>query len=392
MGSTQPVVGGQVYLEKPGLESLIKELCTQGYCVVAPTRREGTILMRPVRSVAEMAHGVRDQQDGGHYRVQDGDPDLYFEFVVGPDGPKRYLFPAEQRLFALHIEGNEFVLDAGPLQPPKLAFVGIRPCELAAIEVQDHVFGADDPAPIRCEAEAGYRQAREVALTIVVNCTHPGGTCFCHSMGTGPQAQAGFDLALTELRGGFVIQIGTPRGGELARRLPIREASAAELELAEVRLEQARGHMGRQMETRGLAELLTVAVEHTHWDEVAKRCLGCGNCTMVCPTCFCSSMADGSGLADGSASRTRTWDSCFTLQFSYTTAGPVRNTIRARYRHWLRHKLCTWWEQFGTSGCVGCGRCITWCPAGIDLTREIAAIRGQAPALSAPAASKEGIR
>ena len=380
MTNVHPAVGGRVYLEKPGLDAFVRELASQGYKVVAPTRRDGVIVLRPVRAATELAHGVRDVQDGGSYRLADGDPDLYFEFVVGPDGPKRYLFPPEQRLLEIHAEREEFVLDAGPAQSPKIAFLGIRPCELAAILVQDRVFGADDPAPFRCEAEAGYCQARKAALTIVVNCTHPGGTCFCGSMGTGPEAKSGFDLALTELRGGFVVEVGSPRGGELAQRLPVREATSAELELAEVRLEQARGRMGRQMDTLGLPELLTAAVEHPRWDNVAKRCLGCGNCTMVCPTCFCSSMVDSSDLAGTSASRMRQWDSCFTLQFSYTTAGPLRNSLRARYRHWLRHKLCTWWEQFGMSGCVGCGRCITWCPVGIDITEEVAALRGQAAA------------
>jgi sulfhydrogenase subunit beta (sulfur reductase) len=376
MPKVQPTVGGQVFLEKAGLASLVSELSGQGYRVLAPTLRDGVILLRPVRSVADMARAVKDRQDGGMYRLSDGDPDLFFEFVLGPDGPKRYLFPPEQRLFALHVEAEQFVLDAGPDQPQKIAFLGIRPCELAAIQVQDRVFGADDPTPIRCEAETGYRQAREAALTVAVNCTHPGGTCFCTSMGTGPSAQSGFDLALTELRGGFVVHVGTPRGGELAARLPVREATSSEQELAEVRLEQARGRMGRTMDTSGLRQLLCDTVDNPHWDDVAKRCLGCGNCTMVCPTCFCSSMVDGSGLADGSALRKRLWDSCFTLQFSYTTAGPVRSSGRARYRHWLRHKLGTWWEQFGLSGCVGCGRCITWCPVGIDLTREVESLRG----------------
>jgi sulfhydrogenase subunit beta (sulfur reductase) len=382
MTHVHPAVGGQVYLDKPGLDGLVKELAAQGYSVVAPTLRDSVILLRPVRSSTELAHGVRDVQDGGSYRLVEGDPDLHFEYVVGPDGPKRYLFPPEQRLLEMHVDGDDFVLDGGPAQPPKLAFLGIRPCELAAIQAQDRVFGADDPAPFRCESEVGYRQAREAALTLVVNCTHPGGTCFCGSMGTGPEAQAGFDMALTELRGGFVIKVGSPRGAALAERLTVRVPTSAELELAEVRLEQARARMGRRVDTCGLPKMLEAAVEHPRWDDVAKRCLGCGNCTLVCPTCFCSSMLDSSQLAGSGAARTRQWDSCFTLQFSYTTAGPLRNSVRARYRHWLRHKLSTWWEQFGTSGCVGCGRCITWCPVGIDLTREVAAIRGSAPGVA----------
>jgi sulfhydrogenase subunit beta (sulfur reductase) len=388
MVHVQPTVGGRVYLEKEGLDALIGELARQGYTVLAPTQRDAVVSLRPVRAAAELARGVRDEQAGGRYRLAPGDPDLYFQFVVGPDGPKRYLFPAEQALLQMHVHDESFVLDAGPAQPPKLAFFGIRPCEVAAILAQDRVFGADDPAPFRCEAEAGYRQARNVSLIIVVNCTHPGGTCFCQSMGTGPEVRSGFDLALTELRGGFVVTVGSPRGGELSQRLPVRTPTSAEIEL---RLEQARGRMGRQLDTAGLPAMLSGAVEHPHWDDVAKRCLGCANCTLVCPTCFCSSIVDASDLADAGASRKRQWDSCFTLQFSYTTAGPLRSSIRARYRHWLRHKLCTWWEQFGMSGCVGCGRCITWCPVGIDITREVAALRGAVPS-TAPPTGKEVAR
>jgi ferredoxin len=193
-------------------------------------------------------------------------------------------------------------------------------------------------------------------------------------MGTGPAARAGFDLAMTELRAGFVVRGGSARGAALVARLPTREPSAAELELAELKVRRAREHMGRALDARRAAGLLRGTTEHPRFDAVAKRCLSCGNCTLVCPTCFCSTVTDTTSLTDGSATRTRRWESCFTHQFSYTTPGPVRTTIRGRYRHWLRHKLCTWWEQFGTSGCVGCGRCITWCPVGIDLTEELAAI------------------
>lgn len=216
---------------------------------------------------------------------------------------------------------------------------------------------------------------RQQAMFIAVNCARPGGTCFCASWGTGPAATKGFDLAMTELGDGFVVEVGSKQGATLAGMLPVREATRAELELAELKLERARERMGRQFNAAAPRELLQQGVEDPEWEEVAQRCLSCGNCTMVCPTCFCSTVTDSTDLVGGRVTRTRQWESCFTHQFSYTVAGPERNTIWGRYRHWLRHKLCTWWEQFGSSGCVGCGRCITWCPVGIDLTKEVERIR-----------------
>ncbi len=149
--------------------------------------------------------------------------------------------------------------------------------------------------------------------------------------------------------------------------------------MADLKLERAREHMGRQLETAGLKELLDQSLDFPEWNDVAQRCLSCGNCTMVCPTCFCCTVTDTTDLTGAMVTRTRQWESCFTHQFTYTHSGPERSTIRGRYRHWMRHKLCTWWDQFGTSGCVGCGRCITWCPVGIDLTEEARRLREVGP-------------
>ena len=306
---------------------------------------------------------------------------MMFQYGVGADSAKRLLFPPVHPLFHMHVEGQEFRFDSGPDKPPTLALIGIWPCDVAAIQVQDRIFMEGT----RCEIDAYYAKTREQMLLVVVNCTHPGGTCFCASMGTGPGASnGGYDLALTELRSGFVVKVGSARGAQIVGRLSARLPTPSETELAEVRLEQAREHMGRRMERRGLKQLLDDNIEHPRWQQTARRCLACGNCTMVCPTCFCSSVVDSSDL-EGGVARTRVWDCCYTHQFTYTTAGPVRASIMARYRHWLRHKLCTWHDQFGVSGCVGCGRCITWCPVGIDLTEEIAAIRSTArPAATEP--------
>lgn len=371
-GRSEPA---QAYLPRPALEDLVRVLRGQGYTVLGPTVRQGAISLQPIESADEIPRGVNDQQQGGRYRLVPGDPDLSFEYVVGPDGPKTWLFPARLPLFEFHIADGRFELDEALPPPPRYAMLGVRPCELAAVRVQDRVFGLEEPRGFRCELETWYQQARKNALFLVVNCTSPDGNCFCASWNTGPEAKQGFDLALTELRGGFVVAVGSERGSQLLGQLPVRAPTEAELELAELKLQRARSQMGRSLETAGVKELLDHNLEHPEWDEVARRCLSCGNCTMVCPTCFCCTVTESTYLDRQRFTRTRYWESCFTHQFTHTTFGPERNTIRGRYRQWLRHKMGTWWDQFGTTGCIGCGRCITWCPTGIDVTEEIGRIR-----------------
>jgi ferredoxin len=214
---------------------------------------------------------------------------------------------------------------------------------------------------------------------MAVNCTHAGGTCFCASMNAGPKATAGFDLAFTEIlendRHYFVAEVGSELGAEILAEVQHREANSEEVAAAERAVAKTAKTMGRQLDTSGIKDLLYRNYEHPHWEEVAARCLTCTNCTMVCPTCFCTTVEDVTDLQGEVAERWRKWDSCFTLDFSYIHGGSVRNSAKARYRQWLIHKLATWQDQFGTSGCVGCGRCITWCPVGIDITAEVKAIR-----------------
>ncbi|HAI14233.1 MAG TPA: sulfite reductase subunit A [Phycisphaerales bacterium] len=361
------------YLAKHHLESLIQLLIHEGYTVIGPVMRDDVIQMDAITSASDLAQGYEDQQSPGRYRLSSEPGQLDYNYVVGPDTAKRWFFPPEQLLFSIHVDGEKFVPNQTLPAAPKLALLGLRPCDLAAIEVQDRVFGygVDQPSPYRCESDRYYCQTREQSLLIAINCTQPGGTCFCDSWGTGPAATSGYDLAMTELWAGLIIRAGSDSGHALLNHLQTRIPTDSELELEQMKLERAREHMGRKLETDGLPKLLNENIEHPHWLNMAGRCLGCGNCTMVCPTCFCSTVSDNNDLETGSVSRTRQWESCFNHQFTYTTAGPVRSSIRSRYRHMLRHKLATWWEQFGTSGCVGCGRCITWCPVGIDMTDVI---------------------
>ncbi len=269
--------------------------------------------------------------------------------------------------------------------PPRRAFLGVRACELAAIAIQDRIFMQGpyvDPV---------YAARRQNTVIIAVNCGQAAATCFCASMDTGPQVRQDFDLALTEIlddeRHVFLVETGTETGTALLAKLEARPATDDDVAEARRIVERTAESMQRSLDTTDVHDLLLGNLDHPRWDEVADRCLACTNCTMVCPTCFCSTVEDLTDLSGKTAERVQLWDSCFSMQYSYIHGGSVRMSGKARYRQWLTHKLASWIDQFGTSGCVGCGRCITWCPVGIDLTEEVRAIRATAP--PAPALEDE---
>jgi ferredoxin len=355
------------------LQDVIAALQERGFTVIGPRERSGAIVFDEVRDAGELAAGWIDEQDGGRYRlVRSGDETL-FRHAAGPESLKRFLFPPRVAAWRATRapDGALTIESGGPV--PRYAFIGVRACDLHAVAIQDRVFleGA--------AIEPDYAARRREAFFVAVNCTRAGGTCFCVSMDSGPRVTGGFDLSLTELsdRGGhrFVVEAGSDRGAEVLAAVAGRPAGEADVADADAAVAAAAESMGRSLETSGLRELLRDNAEHPRWDAVSERCLSCGNCTMVCPTCFCSAVEDTTDLLGTEAGRTRVWDSCFSLEHSYVHGGSVRRTTRSRYRQWMTHKLSTWIDQFGSSGCVGCGRCIAWCPVGIDITEEVAAIR-----------------
>jgi len=349
-------------------DQLLDAIRRRGFRLVGPVLRDGAICYDDIDSTADLPAGWTDEQQPGAYRVRRRDDDALFGYNVGPHSWKKYLFPPYARL--------------SPPEPPPdapFAFIGVRSCELTAIAIQDRVFLGGR------HKDQQYEGRRADALIVAVNCGEAGATCFCASMDAGPRARSGFDIALTELLGQdgqdghrFLAEAGTARGAEILGELRCAPAEAADTSAALAATDHAIASMGRAMPELDLRALLEENYSHPRWDDVAARCLTCGNCTMVCPTCFCFSVEDVSGLASadpaGNPERHRSWDSCFTMDHSYLHGGSVRVSDRSRYRQWMTHKLATWFDQFGTSGCVGCGRCITWCPAGIDITEEVAAI------------------
>ncbi len=380
-------IGEVAVIDTAGLDALIGRLADLGYETKGPVVRDGAIVPGAVAGVADLPSGYHDSQSPGRYRLERGDDDRLFGWAVGPGSWKSELFPPSQELWRARREGDEVeIVEPQPEQGnAPLAMIGARPCELAGLDVLDRVLEGGATADPR------YAARRDGAFVMVAECGTPASTCFCTSMDTGPSADAGFDLALTELddAGGhrFMVRVGSARGAEVLSSVASEPASRADHEERGRVLAGAERAIGRRLDTEGLPALLARNLEHPRWAEVAERCLACGNCTLVCPTCFCSDVRDTTDLS-GEVRRERTWASCFDLEHSYMGGGNVRTSTSSRYRQWLTHKLSTWWDQFGTSGCVGCGRCIAWCPVGIDLTEEASAIRATDGARPARAATE----
>jgi sulfhydrogenase subunit beta (sulfur reductase) len=354
------------------LEELVRALRERGFRVLGPMVREGAIVYDELHSASQLPIGWTDEQAPGRYRLERRDDEARFGFAVGPHSWKQFLLPSRLRLWRARRGDEGLEVEPEPTDDTPLAFFGVRACELQGIAIQDRVLLEGQ------FVDRDYAARRKDTFIVAVNCFEPGGTCFCVSMGSGPKAEAGYDLALTEILDGshrFLVEVGTARGSDVLAELPRRSAEDGDRRAAADAVEGAAQKMGRQLDTTDLRGLLARNLEHERWDDVASRCLTCGNCTMVCPTCFCTSVEDVSDLAGEEAEHVRLWDSCFSLDHSYIHGGSVRPSGRSRYRQWLTHKFGTWHDQFGTSGCIGCGRCISWCPVGIDVTEELTAIR-----------------
>ena len=358
-------------LAREDFPRLLDALRQRGFGVVGPTVRDGAIIYDEIDDVTDLPAGWTDDQAPGRYRLRRRDDDAYFGHALGPRSPKQLVFPPRETLVGFRTGPDGLSARATEPEAAPMALLGARACELSALGILDSALFVGGP-----HVDPQYRGRRDRLFVVAVD--RPGGDlCFCTAMNGDPAAPGGFDLRLCELSDVIpLVEAGTDAGRDVLADLPVTEATEAQLDCRRDGLQHARAAMAGRFDAGGVPELLLGNLEHPRWDEVAKRCLSCTNCTMVCPTCFCSSVQEVTDLRKDHVDRERVWDSCFNPLFSYMSGGVIRNDIRSRYRQWLTHKLSSWHDQFGVSGCVGCGRCIAWCPVGIDLTEEVAAIRG----------------
>jgi ferredoxin len=359
------------FLPRNAFQALLDALQRRGYVVLGPQARDGVLKLGEVICTDDLVPGLGDSHAPARYRVTFGGAPRWFDWTIGPQSIKPLVFPPRETLWrAERSQAGPVAFVTLPAAAPRLAVLGARACDLAALALLDrHFLSGPDPDP-------GYAARRAALLLVGVDCVRSAATCFCLSTGDGPALTEGFDVGLSELDDGFLTWAGTAGGGDIVRDLPLQDATPEQLGAAAAALDRAAAGQRRALPSRTLARALYRSLHHPRWDAVAERCLGCGNCAMVCPTCFCFSQRAETGTGCGATGMRREWETCFSADHSLLHGHPWRDGIAARYRQWVTHKLAGWHSQYGRSGCVGCGRCITWCPAAIDLTEEVAAIAG----------------
>jgi len=380
----EPAMSEFQILQRSDFQSLFDVLKNKQYRVVGPryrrvpTAREGTgaIHLEEINGVEDLPEGWTDEQNGGVYRLKRQNDKALFAYSNPQHSTRNFFFQSSVKLSKGERSNGAFSLEEEERVKPRFAFIGVRSCDLYAVHVQDRVFLKGKYNKFE---DSFYKTQREESFFVGVSCTRAGNTCFCASQKTGPEVNFNYDLALTELiRNGkheFLVKIGSQKGQEVADLLPLKPVLEEDIDYSKRLTESCSKNMGRILNNEEIKELLYANYHNPRWKAVGDRCLACTNCTMVCPTCFCSTTEDFSSLDGAKAERWRKWDVCYTMGFSYLHGESIRTTNQGRYRHWLNHKLGTWWDQFEISGCVGCGRCITWCPVGIDITEEAKAIR-----------------
>ncbi len=343
-------------ISKEGFDSLLARLIND-YQVIAPVKQEEQVLLRNVSDPA----------------------DIYLEFKGVPlSSPKRFLFPEKEILFTYETtDSKEEVVIYDKYEELKNVshiLIGIRPCDIKALLILDKVLMGEYHDPY-------YAVRRRNAVIIGLTCNEPAETCFCTFTDSGPDAEEGFDLLLTDLDDVFFVKIGSKRGERLIKlnldlfRRPSEEDYKERYKV----LKNVREKINQQKlpNLLNLYEPMVKLFNNEIWDKYGKSCVACGKCNFICPTCRCFNIYDDPNLDAKSGKRVRAWDSCHFLSFTQVAGGVIfRKERPSRVKQRIYHKYCYSIDEIGLISCVGCGRCIDVCSANIDIREALAEVAG----------------
>ncbi|HFE39319.1 MAG TPA: sulfite reductase subunit A, partial [Gammaproteobacteria bacterium] len=338
-----------------------------GYLLLGPQLQRGAIVYDHFTSVKQLVQGIIDTQNPGEYSTKSTDNQRFFSWASAAQSLKPLCFSPRETLWKSKKTAQaELTFQEQKPITEAMAIIGAKACDLAGLALQDQHFLQQE------YIDPYYEQRRNALFIVAVDCSHPATTCFCASTGDGPAVSINFDIRLSELDDGFIVTAGSQPGQLIVDTLQLSDASSIQLSEQARQLQSAVAQQTRSLPDKDVKNTLKKRQANPHWKNIGEQCLACGNCTATCPSCFCHSEHDESPLGADQVSHVRQWDSCFNQDHSYIHGIVIRAESKDRYRQWMTHKFSSWIEQYGRSGCTGCGRCITWCPVGIDVTKELA--------------------
>jgi len=321
----------------------------------------GRIAFSEINNINEIFVALTDIQKPGYYRASSG-----YRFRHSFSSPKVFLLPPEHLILTVSRD-YDILESSSSFQELTAIFFGIKPCDRKAIDILDHILYGRSPV---------YTTRRNAVRAIVVEeCLEPGETCFCSTVNAGPTISSGFDIAYARLYGDLLVfRYGSSLGEKILGKVGLQRAQESHvkmyLEMVNRAISMMRGRIPNISEIQ--KALMEKVSAKPFWEEISSKCVGCGNCNYVCPTCFCTEIEDR--VENGFSTRVGVWLGCLTYTYGLVAGGHFRQELYTRYRHFILHKFLFYPKQVGDIGCVGCGRCITWCPLGIDLRETLSRI------------------